>query len=316
MEPARPKEAKLATVRSLALLLALVLLLSCKPEGQKDPLPDDPDPVPAASTIIDHTCTELAKVPATWIEQARGRLRIGYGHTSHGSQPVSGMMAFRGASGSAYYFNYSDWGLQPDVFFNDYWGNEGGADDLGYDGDLGWRSATIEMLSRSGNDRNVVVWSWCGGVSDNSENGINVYLNAMAELEKDHPAVAFIYMTGHLDGGGSSGNLNRRNEQIWAYCRANKKYLYDFADIESFAPGSDTNYMELMATDNCDYDSNGDGSPDRNWAADWVAANPASELARAAASCSECAHSQNLNCVLKGRAFWWLLARLAGWDGN
>jgi hypothetical protein len=296
-------------------LLSLAFLSACKQESQENPVPE-PTPTPTASTIIDHTCTDTAKIPPAWIEKARSLLRIGYGHTSHGSQPVSGMMAFRGGSGSAFYFTYSDWGLQPGVFLNDYWGNDGGADDLGYDGDMGWRQATIEMLGRSGNDRNVVAWSWCGGVSDNSESGITAYLNAMAGLEKDYPAVTFVYMTGHLDGSGSSGNLNQRNEQIRAFCRANKKYLFDFADIESYDPDGAVNYMALKADDNCDYDSDGNGSRDRNWAADWVAAHAASELAQQASACDECAHSQNLNCILKGRAFWWLLARLAGWDGN
>ena len=74
--------------------------------------------------------------------------------------------------------------------------------------------------------------------------------------------------------------------------------------------------MSLRANDICDYDSDGNGQTDRNWAADWIAANPASELVRLASACTDCAHSQNLNCALKGRAFWWLLARLSGWDGN
>ena len=269
--------------------MALAFLVSCKRESQENQPPDDNDPPPstAASTIIDHTCTDLAKVPSSWIQQARSSLRVSYGHTSHGSQLVSGMMAFRGENGSAFYFNYSDWGLQPGIFLNDYWGNDGGADDLGQEGYLGWRSATIEMLSRSGNDRNVVVWSWCGGVSDNSESGISSYLIAMAGLEKDYPAAKFVYMTGHLDGSGSGGNLHLRNEQIRVYCRANKKFLFDFADIESYASSGSTNYMALLANDNCDYDSDGNGQTDRNWATDWITANPASEL-----------------------------ARLAGWDGN
>jgi hypothetical protein len=306
-------------IKWIVLVIIYLFSISCRQQSSEPPPNDDddpPPPPPAASTIIDHSCTAIAKIPASWIQKARTDLRIGYGHTSHGSQLVTGIMAFRGQEGSAFYFTFSDWGLQAGIFLNDYWGNDGDAEDLNHEGNLDWRDATIEMLSRSGNDRNVVIWSWCGGVSDNTTSGINAYLNAMDGLEKAYPQVKFVYMTGHLDGSGSSGNLHQRNEQIRDYCRSNKKYLFDFADIESYAPGGTSNYMNLLANDNCDYDSDSDGTQDRNWAADWIKANPASELAGLAAACDECAHSQRLNCVLKGRAFWWLLARLAGWDGN
>lgn len=275
--------------------------------------------IPAqAAIIIDHTCTDLSLVPSSYITAAKDTLRIGYSHTSHGSQLVTGIETFRGDPGTQYYYTYSGWGLDAGIFLNDYWGNAAGAGDLGHYGDLAWRDATVQMLSLPDNDRNVVIWSWCGGVSDNDEAGINAYLNAMNLLEQAYPAITFVYMTGHLDGTGSSGNLHIRNNQIRNYCLANDKILFDFADIESYDPSGLINYMELLALDSCYYDGNNNGNPwddSTNWALDWVTAFPGHPLSQLAATCGECAHSEALNCVLKGRAFWWLMARLAGWEG-
>jgi hypothetical protein len=270
----------------------------------------------AQGFVVDHTCTDLSQVPPSYLDLARSNLRVGYGHTSHGSQLVTGLDAWRDTDQPQYDFASSGWGLVPGVFLNDYWGNAGGASDLGHNGDLAWRNATITMLNQLGNDRNVVIWSWCGGVSDNTSAGIQAYLDAMAGLETAYPSVRFIYMTGHLDGSGTAGNLNQRNNQIRAWCAAHHKVLFDFADIESYHPGGTIDYRALYATDGCEYDTNGDGNPwgDGNWAQEWVAAHPAAELTAVAAGCSECAHSERLNCVLKGSAFWWLLARLLGWD--
>ena len=270
----------------------------------------------AQGFVVDHTCTNLPQVPTSYLDLARSTLRVGYGHTSHGSQVVTGLEAWKDAGQPRYDFASSGWGLVQGVFLNDYWGNAGGASDLGHSGDLAWRDATIQMLNQSGNDRNVVIWSWCGGVSDNTPAGIQAYLDAMAGLESTYPNVRFVYMTGHLDGSGTAGNLNQRNNQIRAWCAAHNKVLFDFADIESYHPAGTTNYMALYATDGCEYDTDGDGSPwgDGNWATEWVAAHPASELTSVAAGCGDCAHSERLNCVLKGSAFWWMLARLLGWD--
>jgi hypothetical protein len=165
------------------------------------------------------------------------------------------------------------------------------------------------LLNGSGSDRNVIMWSWCGQVGGASEKDIQIYLDLMSGLEKEFPKVKFVYMTGHLDGSGKNGNLNRRNEQIREFCKKNGKILFDFADIESFDPDGKTNYMELNAGDGCDYMENGAA---KNWVDEWLKKNPEHGIALP----DDAAHSRPLNGALKGRAFWWMMARLAGWDGQ
>ncbi len=52
---------------------------------------DTSDPLNTGAIIIDHENTDLAMVPLEWINEAKEKLHIAYGHTSHGSQITTGM---------------------------------------------------------------------------------------------------------------------------------------------------------------------------------------------------------------------------------
>lgn len=252
---------------------------------------------------IDHDCTDLSVIPAQAIADAKANLHIAYGHTSHGSQLVTGMTGLIGFAGTDYEFNSGGSGGALDFRDNQF----SGASDLGNPDRRAWETATRNYLAAHA-DVNVIIWSWCGQVSSANEDSINTYLNLMSGLEADFPNVTFVYMTGHLDGSGENGNLHIRNQQIRDYCADNDKYLYDFADIESYDPDGNY-YLDKDANDECYYDSDGNGSLDANWAVDWQNAHPGEWYA-----CTS-AHSQPLNANLKAYAAWWLWARLAGWAG-
>jgi hypothetical protein len=288
----------------LFLFILIFPLLSCEdnsPVNDNTPIINHDKAI-----IIDHKNTNIMQIPESAINAAKEKLHIAYAHTSHGSQLITGMSKLDKFMGNKGLYLWHDGPKQGYLDLDDRFADG----DLGHKGDLSWAAKTRKYLNDPNNsDVNVMIWSWCGGVSDNTERGIQIYLNEMNKLENEYPDVQFVYMTGHLDGGGLKGNLHKMNEIIRSYCIKNKKILYDFADIETYNPDN-TYFGDKIPNDNTDYDTNHNGKRDGNWGKEWQNSHSVNVDWY---NCS-CAHSQAVNCNQKAYAAWWLWATLAGWE--
>ncbi len=242
--------------------------------------------------VVDHRCTDLARIPDSWLEQVKARIKLQFCHTSHGLQLKAGME--RLADGSLPVYDarlvyahawkklpdgpgLSIMGGQTTEFYTtpeQYW--RSGGDSL--------TRATLDSL----NSINVSMFCWCREMDKYTESDVNAYLAAISNLEQAYPGVKFVYMTGNAQATGpGSRNSELRNRQIREFCLKNGKILYDFADLDIWHDGEPGSY---------DYQGR--------------------EIPREHPSFrgDDAGHASFLSCETKAKALWWLLAVLAGWD--
>lgn len=328
------KKADSGTCSALALTLSLfacVAITSCKEDNMTNLNPGN------QSTIADYSVAKelvLRSIPKEYIDKARTTLHIAYQHTSHGTHVSRGLFGLPDyKNGDDVLFgitnnapesgklDFHDYAISP------YAASGETAIDLSAD-EKGFIQATRNFLDDdANNDINVVMWSWCNiaghDVATNYLPGMDVLISEYGEGgskigsvagKRQHP-VTFIFMTGHANKGSNTGDGHPKSqaELIINHCIKNGCYCLDYYSIDTHDMGD--NYWEDTG-DNGHSDSYGG-----NFYMDWQNAHQLGSdwyenKSSPGGSVEFGAHnSQHITANRKAFAMWWIMARIAGWNG-
>jgi hypothetical protein len=236
---------------------------------------------PGTAIIIDHeeAYATAALIPDTWLTQGVQQQVI-FGHQSVGYNIISGLESLEGYN-SRYNVNVVEF---PTSDINGCVSQFGVGDNSDPQSKIDDFVAKVNGGTMVGATVATFKFCYVDFGSDTDANAVfTAYKNAMAQLETDHPTIKFVYWTAPI----TTDYLESRqqfNTLVRNYCSANNKVLFDIASIEAYTP-ADAAVGGAQPTLYSGYTSDG-------------------------------GHLNEAGSLRVARAWWWLMARISGWDGS
>jgi len=143
----------------------------------------------------------------------------------------------------------------------------------------------VDLVNQNQANYQIIGMKFC--YVDGWNQDANNYIAKMEALEQNYPAKTFIWATSVLNTGSQVNNPNIQafNDTVRAYAIAHNKPLYDMGRIESKGGTCRSGDYEVLCPEYW-----------QNWGGD---AN---------------GHPDIYGSLALAKGFWWLIARLSGWN--
>jgi hypothetical protein len=319
----------------IIIIVFLFFVIACKPQSKKTASSFKSSENTYIANFVVAKDSVLRSIPRKYIDLARTTLHIAYQHTSHGTHVARGIFGLPNfKKGDDSLFGITNNAPEQrkldfrDLAMEKYAFKGKDATDLSHD-ETAFIYATRSYLDDPKNaEINVVIWSWC----NIAEHKVAAnYLAGMDSLRAEYneggskigkgdgkrqTPVTFIFMTGHALVNANIGEGNPKNQAqiVIDYCNKNKQYCLDYFSIDTHDMNG--NYWEDAGDDSNSAAYKGKFNLDWQNAhvkgIDWYEnkLSPGGE-----AQFGE-HNSQHITANRKAFAMWWILARIAGWDGK